>query len=81
MLGQDGHLSKEIQELLVKELFAGYRLKLENLHVWELSEGDFVCSLKANISNSEGDAATQFVGNKEDDSCLVRTTEALTERL
>jgi len=52
VLGQDGHLSKEIQELLTQELFAGYRLKLENLHVWELTEGEFVCSLKANMSNT-----------------------------
>ena len=40
-----------------KELFAGYRPKVENLHVWELTEGEYVCSLKVIMNGDANDKA------------------------
>ena len=50
VLGQDGNVSRKVQDLLTKEKFAGYNLEVENVHVWELSEGSYVCSIKALIT-------------------------------
>ena len=50
VLGSDGNVSRKVQELLTKEKFAGYNLEVENVHVWELREGNFVCSIKALIT-------------------------------
>lgn len=46
VLGQDGRYSESVQRMLAEETFAGATLEIENVHVWELTEGNLVCSIK-----------------------------------
>jgi len=48
-LGTDGHLAQKLTKALLAESFAGHQLTLENIHVWQLAQDDYVCSVKASI--------------------------------
>ena len=54
LLGHDGHLAGQIMDMINKETFGdGDKLDLENMHIWELTEGEFVCSIRVNIKSSQ----------------------------
>ena len=53
LLGHDGRLAGQIMDIINKETFNdGEKVDLENIHIWELTEGEFVCSIKVNIKSS-----------------------------
>ena len=65
-LPDEGKISRKVQDVLLnqsKTILAeelsndgseiGYSLEVENVHVWQLSESVFVCSLKAVLVPSQ----------------------------
>ena len=52
--------------MLKKETFCGEKLELEDIHVWELTQGEYVCSIKVDLHrNHESPSAST---NEDDDS-------------
>ena len=94
LLGNDGKLSQQIIWVLKKETFAGEKLELENIHIWELTEDEFVCSIKVGLqrnhdspsaSTNEDDDSVNYSSDRaemnDESTNLVQITATIKERL
>ena len=77
ILGTDGRISHQVMLTLTQSEFEGQKLSVENVHVWQLTEGDHICSVKATLAQSPALAKSEEIR----ETTLLRVSTAVRSHL